>query len=90
MVSKKFRKVVLASTGDHAANKNDKIKNWVEHAGGVFVKDLSKDVTHLVCSQKAWKRYYPIGKFGREKAVCWIDCVLAVCLLCSKKLNLFK
>jgi NAD-dependent DNA ligase len=62
---KKFGKIVLASTGDHPKGKDEKIKNWVEHAGGTFVKDsISKDVTHLVCSEKAWKKYYPIGEFS--------------------------
>ena len=59
--SKKFGSIVLASTGDFLGDKDSKIKGWVEHAGGTFAKELSKDVTHLLCSEKAWKRYYPIG-----------------------------
>ena len=76
---KRFGKIILASTGDHPRNKDDKIKGWVEHAGGTFVnlpsKDKDKDglalglahvlknITHLVCSAKAWKAYYPVGAF---------------------------
>ncbi|KIW67950.1 hypothetical protein PV04_03929 [Phialophora macrospora] len=63
---KKFGRIVLASTGDFPGEKDDKIKGWVEHAGGTFVKELSKDVTHLVCSEKAWKRYYPIVREARR------------------------
>jgi hypothetical protein len=60
---KTFRKIVLASTGDLPDDKDNKIKGWVEHAGGTFVKNFSKGVTHLICSEKAWKRYYPVGEF---------------------------
>lgn len=60
---KKFGKITLASTGDFPRDKDNKIKGWVEHAGGTFAKELSRNVTHLLCSDKAWKRYYPIGMF---------------------------
>ncbi|EXJ61123.1 hypothetical protein A1O7_05276 [Cladophialophora yegresii CBS 114405] len=63
---KKFGKIVLASTGDFPGDKDNKVKGWVEHAGGTFVKDLSKDVTHLICSERAWKRYYPIVREARH------------------------
>ena len=58
---KTFRNITLASTGDHPGGKDLKIKGWVEYAGGTFVKELSKEVTHLVCSTKSWKSYPPIG-----------------------------
>lgn len=60
-MGKTFRNIVLASTGDFG-DKTDKIKNWVEHAGGTFAKEISKDVTHLVTSHRAWKKYHPTGK----------------------------
>ncbi|ETI24035.1 hypothetical protein G647_03404 [Cladophialophora carrionii CBS 160.54] len=63
---KKFGKVVLASTGDLPGDKDSKVKGWVEHAGGTFVKEVSRDVTHLVCSEKAWKRYHPIVREARR------------------------
>lgn len=56
-----FRNITVASTSDFG-DKTDKIKNWVEHAGGTFSKDVTLDVTHLVASKKAWKRYHPLGK----------------------------
>jgi anthranilate synthase/indole-3-glycerol phosphate synthase/phosphoribosylanthranilate isomerase len=69
---KKFGRIVLASTGDFPGETDNKVKGWVEHAGGTFVKELSKDVTHLVCSEKAWKRYYPIGMFAFPRLLCSI------------------
>jgi hypothetical protein len=60
-MGKTFRSVIIASTGDFG-DKTDKIKNWVEHAGGTFSKDIDPSVTHLVASKKAWKRYHPMGK----------------------------
>jgi hypothetical protein len=62
-MGKTFRSVIIASTGDFG-DKTDKIKNWVEHAGGTFSKDINPSVTHLIASKKAWKRYHPMGKPG--------------------------
>ncbi|KAI1615223.1 hypothetical protein EDD37DRAFT_511690 [Exophiala viscosa] len=64
-MGKTFRNIVLASTGDFG-DKSDKIKNWVEHAGGRFSKEITKDVTHLVASQRAWKKYHPMVKEARR------------------------
>ncbi|KAK4940687.1 hypothetical protein LTR10_019197 [Elasticomyces elasticus] len=64
-MGKTFRNIVLASTGDFG-DKSDKIKNWVEHAGGRFTKEITKDVTHLVASQRAWKKYHPMVKEARR------------------------
>ena len=36
----------------------------MENNGGKFARDISSDVTHLVCSTKAWKEYHSIGKFA--------------------------
>ncbi|KAJ9601958.1 hypothetical protein H2200_013517 [Cladophialophora chaetospira] len=63
---KRFGNIILASTGDFPKDTDNKIKGWVEHAGGTFARELSKDVTHLLCSEKAWKRYYPIVKEARR------------------------
>ncbi|KAK7885173.1 hypothetical protein LTR67_010664 [Exophiala xenobiotica] len=64
-MGKTFRSVILASTGDFG-DKTDKIKNWVEHAGGTFSKDINPSVTHLVASKKAWKRYHPMVQAARR------------------------
>lgn len=61
-MGKTFRNIHLASTNDFEPAKNDKIKGWVEHNGGTFTKEITQDVTHLVASTKAWKRYHPLGK----------------------------
>ncbi|KIW99478.1 uncharacterized protein Z518_11217 [Rhinocladiella mackenziei CBS 650.93] len=52
-MGKTFRNVHLAST-------NDFPKGWVAHNGGTFAKEIFKDVTHLVASKKAWRRYCPM------------------------------
>ncbi len=61
-MGKSFRNIHLCSTNDFPAPQNEKIKGWVEHAGGTFNKEISKDFTHLVASPKAWKRYHPLGR----------------------------
>lgn len=60
-VGKSFRKINLAHTDDFA-QKNDKIRLWVINNGGTFSKELNNEVTHLVCSKKAWKAYPDVGK----------------------------
>jgi twin BRCT domain len=60
-VGKSFRGIHLAHTDDFGY-KNDKIRLWVINNGGAFSKDLNEEVTHLVCSKKAWKGYKDIGK----------------------------
>lgn len=60
-VGKSFRKIHLAHTDDFGP-KNDKIRLWVINNGGTFYKDLTDEVTHLVCSKKAWQKYQDIGK----------------------------
>ena len=60
--SRTFAKVVLCHTDDFPPQKNDKIKGWVEAHGGKFTKMLTPEVTHLVCSRRAWQRYLPIGE----------------------------
>jgi len=69
---KKFGRITLVSTGDFKGDKDGKIKGWVEHAGGTFAKELSNHVTHLLCSDRAWKRYYPIGM--SSPSVHWRPC----------------
>ncbi|EXJ93277.1 hypothetical protein A1O1_01669 [Capronia coronata CBS 617.96] len=61
-----FRNIHIASTNDFPGEKNDKIKGWIEHNGGTFSKEISKEVTHLIASQKAWKHYHPLVKEARR------------------------
>lgn len=60
-MGRSFRSVVLTSTGDFG-DKTDKIKQWVEANGGIYSKDITPNVTHLVCSDKAWKKGVDIGR----------------------------
>jgi BRCA1 C Terminus (BRCT) domain len=60
-MGKTFHKITLCSTNDFKANKNDKIRGWVENNGGTFSAEIDHRVTHLVCTSKAWKRDIPIG-----------------------------
>ena len=62
-VGKSFRKINLTHTDDFG-QKNDKIRLWVINNGGTFSKELNNEVTHLVCSKKAWKEYKDIGKLA--------------------------
>ena len=60
-MSKTFKNVVLCHTNDFPDDQNNKIKGWVEGNGGKFSKDVTTEVTHLVTSMRAWKRYHPLG-----------------------------
>ncbi|EXJ80103.1 hypothetical protein A1O3_08389 [Capronia epimyces CBS 606.96] len=65
-MGKTFRNICVVSTNDFPTDKNEKIKGWIEHNGGTFCKEISKDVTHLLASQKAWKRYHPLVREARQ------------------------
>ena len=52
----------VAVTGDFGlARSHEKMKQWVDRNGGTFSKDITKSVTHLVCSKEEWKRNAPMG-----------------------------
>ena len=55
-----FARVHACSTNDHGPD-NDKIKGWLEHAGGTYTTSIMPNTTHLICSKSAWKRYTPLG-----------------------------
>ncbi|KAL2401648.1 hypothetical protein ABEF93_007687 [Exophiala dermatitidis] len=65
-MGKTLRNLCIASTNDFPGDKNDKIKGWIEHNGGIFSKDMSENVTHLLASQKAWKKYHPLVREARR------------------------
>lgn len=85
-MGKTLRNLCIASTNDFPGDKNDKIKGWIEHNGGIFSKDMSANVTHLLASQKAWKRYHPLGElsiacFLASSDVVWTNSVVCCPLL---------
>ena len=52
-----FKKFTIALTGDFgSARSHEKMKDWIEVNGGTFAKQISSDVTHLVCSLDSWKK----------------------------------
>lgn len=56
-----FKKINLASTEDHPRH-NDKIRGWIVNNGGTYTgSSLSSDTTHLLCSDAAWDKSYPLG-----------------------------
>lgn len=57
---KTWKRVHLCSTNDLPEH-NDKIKAWIEHAGGKFSLQLNKRTTHLLCSPKSWERRSELG-----------------------------
>lgn len=57
-----FKNKVICHTNDFKDKINENIKKWIESNGGKFSRELTPEVTHLIASKKAWKKYYPIGK----------------------------
>ena len=57
-----MQRCTVAVTGDFgSARSHEKMKQWVEKNGGTFSKEITKSVTHLVCSKEEWKRKGPMG-----------------------------
>jgi hypothetical protein len=63
---KYFKHKIIASTGGHPLKVDDKIQSWVQHNGGRFIRELSKEVTHLICSKAVWKQNLPMVKEARR------------------------
>lgn len=55
--TKTFKNCVIAYTDDIHHSKRDKIKGWVEHAGGRVSKGINDDVTHFIISKRDWSNY---------------------------------
>lgn len=52
----------IVITGDFGKERTyEKMKQWTEANGGKFVRDLSRTVTHLVCSKEHFKGMAPLG-----------------------------
>lgn len=57
-----LQRLTIAVTGDFGSKRShDKIKHWVEVNGGTFSKDITRSVTHLVCSKEDYKKNVPTG-----------------------------
>ena len=57
-----MQRFTIAVTGDFGPKRtHEKMRQWVEKNGGTFAKDVSKNVTHLVCSKDHYKRNTPMG-----------------------------
>ncbi|KKY24146.1 putative brct domain-containing protein [Phaeomoniella chlamydospora] len=62
-----FSKVVLCHTGDFG-ERNEKIRKWVEYHGGKVEHRLSPETTHLVASEKAWKKGHDLVRKATKQS----------------------
>ncbi|WEW55907.1 anthranilate synthase / indole-3-glycerol phosphate synthase [Emydomyces testavorans] len=60
-MGKTFGKVNVCTAGDFGTQA-DKIKQWVEANGGIYSKQLTLDVTHLITTEAAFRKAVPEGK----------------------------
>ena len=61
----------IAVTGDFGhARTHEKMKQWTEHNGGEFSREISNKVTHLVCSKEHYKNAAPFGTLPYPRAWC--------------------
>lgn len=68
-----LKRFTIAVTGDFGrARTHEKIKQWTEHNGGEFSREISKKVTHLVCSKEHYKTAAPLGTLPHPRAWCWL------------------
>ena len=52
----------IVITGDFGKERTyEKMKQWTEANGGKFVREISRTVTHLVCSKEHFKAKAPLG-----------------------------
>ena len=56
IMGKTFKKLISSSNDHNPSERNDQIRHWVEANGGRFTLDIDKTVTHVICSEKAWKK----------------------------------
>ncbi|KAL8783499.1 MAG: hypothetical protein Q9195_009369 [Heterodermia aff. obscurata] len=55
-----LKRFTIAVTGDFGhARTHEKMKQWTEHNGGEFSREISNEVTHLVCSKEHYKNMAP-------------------------------
>lgn len=59
-----LRRLTIAVTGDFGkVRTHEKLKQWIEKNGGTFVRKISDNVTHLICSKEDYKDGAPLGTF---------------------------
>ena len=65
-----LRRFTIAVTGDFGkVRTHEKLKQWTEKNGGKFVRKISEDVTHLVCSKEDYKNEAPLGTIRASRLV---------------------
>jgi hypothetical protein len=65
MAKGKLKRVSLCQTFEWG-KENDLIKGWVENNGGVYSKSINEDVTHLICTEKTFKKNIEIVKKAKR------------------------
>lgn len=66
-----LKRFTIAVTGDFGrARTHEKMKQWTEHNGGAFAREISNKVTHLVCSKEHYKQAAPFGTPPHPRAWC--------------------
>lgn len=64
-----LHRCTIAVTGHFGPKRShEKIKQWVEANGGTFSRDVTKAVTHLVCSKEYYKGNTRMGIFSIHPA----------------------
>lgn len=57
-----LKNFMIAVTGDFGQHRtHEKIRQWIELAGGIFAPKIDSDVTHLVASKEHYKKNVLMG-----------------------------
>ena len=63
-----LKRFTIALAGNFGPDRTEeKIQGWIAAHGGIFASDISSNVTHLVCSLKAYKQSVPTGGPSSEQ-----------------------
>lgn len=63
MVRYLLRGLVIATVGDFGASRGHKVlRAWIERRGGVWSREITSAITHLVCTKEAFKQQGTIGR----------------------------
>lgn len=60
-MGKTFKHINACSAGNFGDN-GDKIPQWIKANGGTYSKEITKDVTHLITTEAAFKKNVEVGK----------------------------
>ena len=74
MVKSPFKNFTIAVTGDFGEQRGiEKMRQWIQFAGGIFVHEMSSKVTHLVCSKDNFKKRVNLGMSDQVSSIqCFI------------------